>query len=934
PDDPGNKVLRLVASGGTGHMHNQIETTLIRPARNNLNYEISFRAKWVSGSNQLHTRLYFNRLPQVTFIDRPQHVGTPSAPNSSAETNIGPSITGTTHSPAVPDINQPVIVTARADDPDTVSDVQLFYSVNGAGFLNIPMATNADGTYQASVPGQSAATVVQFYIQASDRLGATATFPAAGPASRALYKVDDGLAATNGQHNFRIVVTNAERDFLHEPIEVMSNGRIGSTIIDREQDIYYDVQLRLKGSERARFQRNRVGYNMRFGADQLYRGIHSSLAIDRSEGVGQGQIEILFDFMIANSGGVVSRYYDFIKVLAPKNEHTRSAVLQMARYDNVFLDSQFEDGSDGNLYEYELLYTPNNADRNGFKLPNSDGVTGVTVSDLGDDKEKYRWFFLKKNNREADDFDPIIAYNKKFSQSGDAFENGLEDVVDIDGWFRGMAYAVLSGAGDNAGANSQHNGMYYAHPDGRVMFLPHDMDFAFDASRSVFANSQCSKLTRDGARRRIYLGHLHDIITTTYNNAYMALWTRHLQSFDRSQNWSGHLRYINSRSNNVLRSQIARSIRSVDFNITTASPLTVNGSTATISGDGWIDVRNIRINGGGDLDATWTDGDSWQVTVPVLPGANTITLQAVNFSGTVIDTKTITVNNTSTIEPASRHNLAISEFMYHPSAPTTAEIDAGFPDKDLFEFIELMNIGTREVSLDGARFTSGISHALPAVTITPGARIVLARNRAAFLNRYPGSGATLLQGDYAIGDTNKLSNDGEPITLTASGGTDIRRFTYNDQQPWPTSADGAGFSLVLIAPGSNPEHSQAANWRSSGSVGGTPGSAEATTFSGNPDADDDGDGLSNFLDYTFGNSPRPAFSTAAGGALVFELHRNLLAEDVIITVESSSDLINWDPTGVIPHSAASLGDGLELQTWHLDPATVQPLFLRVNATQR
>ena len=83
----------------------------------------------------------------------------------------------------------------------------------------------------------------------------------------------------------------------------MSNGRVGVTIIDREDDIYYDVQMRLKGSERARSQDPRVGYNFNFGRDQLYRGIHKSLAIDRSEGVGSGQIELLFDIMIANSGG-------------------------------------------------------------------------------------------------------------------------------------------------------------------------------------------------------------------------------------------------------------------------------------------------------------------------------------------------------------------------------------------------------------------------------------------------------------------------------------------------------------------------------------------------------------------------------------------------------------------------------------------------------
>ena len=56
------------------------------------------------------------------------------------------------------------------------------------------------------------------------------------------------------------------------------------------------------------------------------------------------------------------------------------------------------------------------------------------------------------------------------------------------------------------------------------MFLPHDMDFAFDAGRTIFANSQCSKLTADPVRRRLYLGHLHDIISTTYNSSYMSMW--------------------------------------------------------------------------------------------------------------------------------------------------------------------------------------------------------------------------------------------------------------------------------------------------------------------------------------------------------------------------------------------------------------------------
>ena len=118
--------------------------------------------------------------------------------------------------------------------------------------------------------------------------------------------------------------------------------------------------------------------------------------------------------MIANSGGVVSRYYDFIKVMAPLDKHTRGATLQMARYDEVFLQSQFGDDGDGNLFEYELIYYPTTTNASELKRPQPDGVTGTSVQNLGDDPEKYRWFFLKKNNREANNFEPIMNYAKLF----------------------------------------------------------------------------------------------------------------------------------------------------------------------------------------------------------------------------------------------------------------------------------------------------------------------------------------------------------------------------------------------------------------------------------------------------------------------------------------------------------------------------------------
>jgi len=945
PDAPGNKVLRLVATGPTEHMHNQVETTLTNAISNGQSYQISFRARWVSGSNQLHTRLYFNRCAKVNVIDRPFEPGTPSAPNSNAAGNIGPTYTDLNHSPAVPDANEAVTVSVAADDPDGISSLTLFYSVNGGAFQNVPMGLNG-GRYAGGIPGQAASAIVQFYVTGSDTLAATSSFPPAGPESRALYKVDDGRAATNGQHNFRIIMTAADVTFQHVDTEVMSNDRLEATVIDREGDIYYGCGVRLKSSERGRNNLNRVGYNVRFPADHLYRGAHESVAIDRSEGQQPGQRELLFDMMISNSGGVLSRYYDLVKVLAPNNSLTGSATFQMARYDELFLESQFEDGSDGKVYEYELIYYPTTTNNDpsadtGLKRPQPDSVRGTRIGSNSEDPELYRYFFLNKINREADDFAPIIAYNNLFAKSGADFEAGLDAVVDVDDWLRGMAYAVLTGAGDNAAAGSEHNGLYYAKPDGRIMFLPHDMDFSFNASRGIYSFQESSKLVpSNSARRRLYLGHLHDIISTTYNNSYMSIWTDHFAELDPAQNWSTDLSYMTSRSNSVL-SQIDGSIAPVAFNITTSSPHTVAGATATIEGDGWVDVREIRLQGSSSpLPVTWSDGNSWELEVPAPPGLNTITIEAVNFSGEVIATDTIAIDNTTPFEPASSNNLVISEIMYHPSDPTPAEISAGFTDADQFEFVELQNIGSVVVDLTNVRFSEGIDYQFSsATTLNPGARIVVVRDRQAFLSRHVGGGVTVAEGEFLNGTG--LSNNGEPIELLSAGGTAIRGFAYDDDTPWPTAADGDGYSLVLIAPTSNPDHALAQNWRSSSSEGGNPGSSDASSFVGDPNADDDSDGLSAFLEYALGlgdgipNGSPVEFSADPTSGLMISHSRNLAADDATLELEISDDLKDWLPAaGVFEiDSETPNGDGTSTVSYRYLPQTPadRSLFLRISA---
>ena len=787
PDQPGNKVLRLVATGSTDHMSNHAETTLAsnRSITNGRIYRISFRAKWISGCRQLNTRLYFNRLARTTVLAGRPRFGTPGTENSTRTANLGPAGDSLSHLPAVPAPLAPVTVSATANDPDGVAGLTLWSRPDGGAWSSQPMTADpADpARFTGSLPGRPAGTVVQFYIEAADALGARSFLPAAGPDSRALYKVNDGLAKSNGLHNVRLVTLAADATTLHTTINLMSNQRLGATMVYNERDVFYDVGLRLKGSEHSRTTTERLGFNLGFPSAQLFRGVHRSVAIDRSESTGFGQREMLVHQMLNHCGGVPTKYHDLIQVMAPRPEHTGSAELQLGRYSDVFLDGQFENGSDGPVFEYELVYQLNSTDTGtpeGNKIPAPDSVVGIGLGQLGslgarsDDKESYRWTFLVKNNEDRDDFSAVIPFCKWLNSSGTAFTSQITTRLDVNQWLRGHAVNVLSGAGDSYGGDgSQHNVQFYVRPsDGRMLYFPHDMDAFFDAGRPIVPNGDLQKIIAVPAHARSYYQHLLEIMETTWNTTYMKHWADQFGKLLPGQPFASHLAFIGQRRNFVTSQVNAAVSPNTPFAITTngGADLTTGASPLTLTGTANLAVRSLRLNGI-THPVTWTSRTAWSVSVPLPTGPSTLTVQGLDRLGAPIATAvdTLAVTNTG---PGAPRPVVINEWMAdNASIPDPA--DGRFQD-----WLELHNPNDSPVDLSGYTLSDDLAvpakWTLPAGTaITPRGYLVIWADDETAQNT-PGNG---LHAGF------QLSAGGESLALYNPQGIAQHTLTFGPQSP-------------------------------------------------------------------------------------------------------------------------------------------------------
>lgn len=812
PADPDNHVLHVVASGPQEHMHNHIERNYVagRSVVNGRGYQVTFRARWLAGNNLLNTRLYFNRVARTTALPTPPLNGTPGAQNSRFAPNIGPTFSQFGHQPVVPQPGAPVTVSVVAEDPNGISAAEVRWSLNGIAWNSAPLAAQGNGLYRGTVPGQGGGTV-QFYVRAVDGLGAAATFPAAGPDSGALYAVADGQANLPLAHNVRIILTASNINYMHgvaqgnNQTNVMSNDLVPCTVVYDEQRAYYDIGVHLRGSQRGRYSDTRTGYHITFNPDELFLGAHPVMLIDRSgagDATANRQEEIVLKHMLNRAGGLPGTYSQICRLIAPRSAHTGPAQF-FPRHEDLFIETAFENGGDGTMFEMELIYFPTTANAVGYKLPQPDNVVGTDMTDLGNDKEIYRYNFMIKNHRDTDDYSRFIAMCKALALSGSALDIQSRQVMDIDQWMRAYALVSLCSVGDMYTFGNNHNFFMYQRPsDGKLLYFPWDMDFVFSrgAGGALVGDQNLGKLVNLPGNLRCMYAHMLDIISVSFNTAYMSYWTDHYDNFAPGQNYGGSLTTIGGRVTFV-QSQIASAGGNAAFAVTGPNVITTNNNLVTFTGTAPVAMKTITVNGI-EYPVTWTSVSAWRMVVPVSEASNVLVFAGLDVRGNASTSppRTNTVIYTGPT-PDPHGAIVINEIMYNPETPDTA-------------FVELRNRSAFSFDLSDWRI-NGLSYTFPKGSIITNGQYLLLVNQVSAYAAAFGTSAAVPFDEFG----GNLQNNGETLTLLRPGALPgeeivVDKVKYDDDLPWPLAADGSGPSLQLIDAAE--DNSRVSNWTDGG----------------------------------------------------------------------------------------------------------------------
>jgi hypothetical protein len=816
-----SRSLHLRASGGGDNGANRIKTKLNSALASGSTVTIRAQARWLAGHTNLLLRLKGNYLEAVGNLPLPPNLGTPGERNSRAVPNAGPAIYDVTHSPVLPAANQPVLVTARVHDPDGISSITLYYRQDPATtFTTIPMrddgtggdAVAGDGLYSATLPGRSTGTLLAFHIRATDQAAtpASARFPAEAPDREALVRFGETLPAGDfGTYRMWFTQSTVNRWTQREKL---SNHALDGTFVYGNSRVIYNFAARYRGSPwiRPGYSGPTGGlcaYIMEMPKDDALLGA-TEFNLDHLEQPGRDNTlqREKMSFWIADQLDVPFSYQRYIRLFV--NGVRRGTVYSDSQQINPdYISSWFPNSDDGEIFKIDDWFEFNdNVDRE-FNIDAT--LQNFTTTGGAKKQARYRWNWEKKSNKGLDDdytrlFELVDAVNTQ----GEAYTQAVESVVDLEQWMRVFAVRHIVADWDGYGYNRGKNQFAYFAPGYGWQMLLWDLDFSLGggsdgATANIFAanDSTVTRMYNHPPFRRAYLRAMHDavhgpLLPERMNPVMAANYAALLGNQVSVTSPSGIQSWVTQRRNYIIQqlNQV-----SADFRITSnnGNNFSTPNNLLTLQGSAPVQVRTIKINGAA-YPTTWATVTEWRMRLPLLAGANLLTLQGYDSGGKLLPEMNRTITVTFTGPNAdSRDHLVINEIMYHPVAPNT-------------EFVEIHNTSkTHAFDLTGHRLAGVDFDFSEGTIIEPDGFVVVAKNRAAFAATY-GSGIPVA-GEF----TGRLQHAGERLRLLRLGSgaepdSILNEVTYSNQLPWPVAADGKGASLQLIDP--SLDNNRPGNW--------------------------------------------------------------------------------------------------------------------------
>jgi hypothetical protein len=843
----GTGCLHVRASARGDTMGNRALCTITVPSG-----QVTLRAqvRWLKGWPEFLLRLHGNHYEAFGRLNIPANLGTPGARNSRAVNNAGPAIAKVVHSPVLPGDNESAVVTARISDMDGLESARLFYRRDPAEstYTSVPMTDSGtggdlvagDGIYSGTIPGQSAGTMVAFYVQATDERGAITTLPrdASPTGLECLVRFGEtNLTSSFGTYRQWFTMNNVNT-WINRP--ALSNEKIFGTFIYGNVRVIYNHSAKYSSSPYHQGQHTSpitgsVHYTMDLPPDDQCLGtdnwnkVHAPGNSAFDENTNQRE---QIGYWFARQMGLPWNYRRFVHMFVNgvKKGSAAQIMEDTERGGDDFVDSRFPDDRDGNLYKMQPWFEVDDGTTLTLGFANQNWctlnryVTGTNNTTHFPPRYRNNWL-VRAANGSANDFTPVYGLVEAANTPTNgwaAHTAAMENIADMEEWMRIFAVCHAVGDWDHFGTQNSQNMYSYRPQNGKWALMIWDFNILLGNSGSWGPGAELFNVNDgDPVMNRLYAGEAG----VSPNPKFRRMFLRGLLEMATVHMAANSIEpVIDARQNAMLasgvtvpvanvttlktwirdaRTEIARVVGLMNpTTFTVAGPTTINTSSnlVILSGLAPVVAHTLRVNGTA-YDVTWNTPTNWTMRLAVEAPTTALDIRAYDIYGRPLTGMTGLVNvNYSGPLPNPQDSVVINEIMYNPLTPDSS-------------FLELYN-RSASFAFDMSRWRiNGIDFTFPdGAIISPGQYMILARNSSAVAASF-GSTAPV----FATFE-GQLDNGGETITLIDTGADPVSpdddiiidKVKYDDRAPWPTSADGTGPSLQLMDP--DEDNARVSNW--------------------------------------------------------------------------------------------------------------------------